>query len=644
MGATPAPRRDNREREPEQQGSRRSNYAFNRKGNKLAVGSVLSEVIPRKPVRLWPGVVIVMLQWLVRFGAPIVMPDAIAFGVFGGILGGLAVLVWWAFFSRAPRADRWVGIVLMIVAMLATSRMLDKSIATGMMGLMFPVYSIPVLSLAFVAWAIFSQRLSDVPRRASMVATILLACGGWTLLRSNGISGDAAADFAWRWSKTHEQRLVAQAGGLPVAFLAAPAPAEIPAERIVAHRIEEPPVTLPPLPVAAKSVANWPRFRGPGRDSIVPGTRIETDWHTSPPVELWRRPIGPGWSSFAVLGDLLYTQEQRGDDEMVTCYNAATGKPVWAHRDAARFWESNAGAGPRSTPALHHGHVFTFGATGILNVLDAGDGAVVWSRNPATDTGTKVPGWGFASSPLVVGDMVIVAVSGQLAAYDAATGAPRWVGPAGGDSYSSPHLATIDGVAQILLMSAVGATSVRPADGSLLWRYSWPSDTRIMQPAVMADGDLLFSSGDAMGGGGMRRIAVVHGTGGGTESWTTEERWTSTGLKPNFNDFVVYDGNLFGFDGGILACLDLKDGKRKWKGGRYGHGQFVLLRDQGVLLVLSEEGELALVKAASDQFTELARFPAMDDKTWNHPVLAGDRLLVRNGIEMVAFRLSLASR
>jgi outer membrane protein assembly factor BamB len=282
--------------------------------------------------------------------------------------------------------------------------------------------------------------------------------------------------------------------------------------------------------------------------------------------------------------------------------------------------------------------VYTFGATGILNALDAGNGAVLWSRNAASDTGTKVPGWGFASSPLVVGDIVVAAAAGKLAAYDLSTGAPRWVGPAGGDSYSSPHLVTIGGVPQILLMSALGATSVAPADGTLLWKYAWPSDTRIMQPAVTADGDLLITAGDAMGGVGMRRIAVAHGPAG----WTTEERWTSAGLKPSFNDSVIHDGYVYGFNGGILACVDLKDGKRMWKGGRYGAGQLVLLRDQSLLLVLSEEGELALVKAAPGQFTELARFPAMEGKTWNHPVLAGDRLLVRNGNEMVAFRLALA--
>jgi outer membrane protein assembly factor BamB len=602
-------------------------------------------VSPRQPLRLWLGVVAVVLL-LLRFVLPVVVPDAAIFGMLGVLLGGLAVIVWWAFFSRAPRLDRWGAVVLMIVALLATSRIVDKSIATGMMGYMFPVYSIPTLCLAFTVWAIFSRRLPDGPRRASMAATILLASGAWALLRTDGIHG-LSSDLAWRWSMTREERLLAQTGGelsalppaAPAALPAALVSARIPGEAPAAPKAEVLPVSLPKTPAPAKTEAEWPGFRGPGRDSIVPGTRIKTDWSASPPVVLWRRPVGPGWSSFAVHGELLYTQEQRGDDEIVACYNAANGKPVWAHRDAARFWESNSSAGPRATPTLHDSHVFTFGATGIVNALDAGNGAVLWSRNAGADTGVKAPMYGFASSPLVVGDMIIVAASGHLAAYDAATGAPRWYGPPAGASYSSPHLLIIHGVPQILLMGSLGVTSVSPADGKLLWKHSWPSSgTRIMQPAVTEDGDLLISNGDGMGGDGIRRIAVVHGPAG----WTTEERWTSNALRSNFNDFVVHDGHLFGFSGNILACIDVKDGKRIWKGGRYGAGQLVLLRDQGVLLVLSEEGELALVSAASDKFTELARFPAMEGKTWNHPVLAGDRLLVRNDSEMVAFRLSLA--
>jgi len=353
----------------------------------------------RQPLRLWPGVVIVLLQWLLRFVVPIIIPEALTVGVMGGLVCGLGVVVWWGFFSRAPRRERWVAVVLMIVAFVATSYLVDESIATAMMGMMLAVYAFPVLSLAFVIWAVASHRLPEGSRRATMVATILLACGVWTLVRTGGFTGDMDNDFAWRWAQTPEERLLAQAGPEPTGLRSVPESAEV--------------------------VTTWPGFRGPDRDSIIRGVRIATDWSESPPVELWRRPIGPGWSSFAVRGDLIYTQEQRGEDEVVSCYDVITGEPVWRHRDAARFWEANAGAGPRATPTLSDGRVYTFGATGILNVLDADDGTVVWSRNAATDTGVEIPPWALAGSPLVVDDAVIVAAAGKLASYDLATGTPR---------------------------------------------------------------------------------------------------------------------------------------------------------------------------------------------------------------------------
>jgi len=566
--------------------------------------------IPKKTLRLWPGVVLVVLQWVIRFGVPLVLPDAVAFAVIGGVVAGLLVIIWWAFFSRAPRIERWGAILLMVLALFVTSRLIHVSIATAMMGMMFPLYSIPVLCLAFVIWAVASRGLSERLRRATMVATILLACGGWTLVRTGGFTGDLHHDFAWRWARTPEERLLAQAANEPVA---------------------------PPAAAAAADVGpDWPGFRGAARDSVIRGVRIQTNWSASPPVQLWRRPVGPGWSSFAVHGDRFYTQEQRGDDELVACYKVATGEPVWRHRDTARFWEANAGAGPRGTPTLSKGLLYTLGATGILNALNAGDGSLAWSRNAAADTGAKLPGWGFSSSPLVVEDIVVVATAGALAAYDLASGKQRWLGPKSGGGYSSPQLLTIDGVAQVLFLNGAGATSVAPGDGTRLWEHPWKG-VPMLQPAVTPDGDILISTTGDTGGTGIRRIAVAHGAGG----WTVEQRWMSSGLKPYFNDFVVHGGHAFGFDGSILACIELKEGKRQWKGGRYGNGQLVLFPDQDVLLVLAENGELVLV-GATQEFTEIARFPALTGKTWNHPVLVGDILLVRNSEEMAAFRLALA--
>ncbi|MGQ0735627.1 MAG: outer membrane protein assembly factor BamB family protein [Acidobacteriota bacterium] len=633
----------------------------------------------RKPLRLWPGVVLAVLLAVMRYVLPVIAPDAMVLGmplamlgVVAGVAGALAIVLWWLLASRAPWIERISALFLLAGALLVTSRVVHPSIANGMMGLMLPFFAIPVLALVLVAWAVATHRLADGLRRASMVGAILVACGGFTLIRTGGVSGEGTSDLHWRWTPTPEDRLLAQAADEPAALTrvesaaspsteaggrpaegprpgpadstptgSRPAPvATSPSEsRVAAPADNESPVRVGE-PAAETTTAEWPGFRGPARDGIVRGVRIVTDWTESPPVELWRRPIGPGWSSFAVHGDLVYTQEQRGDEEMVSCYRLSTGEPVWMHRDRVRFWESNGGAGPRATPTLSNGRIYTFGATGIVNALDATNGAVAWSRNAATDTGVKVPDWGFAGSPLVTSRLVVVAVAGQLVAYDVATGDRRWSGPAGGAGYSSPHLVTIDAVDQVLLLRGSRTISVAPADGTVLWEHVWQPSASIVQPALAPGGGVLLATGDAMGGLGIRRIAVARGP----EGWKVEERWTSRGLKPYFNDMVVHNGHAYGFDGSILASIDLGDGTRKWKGGRYGHGQMVLLPEQDLLLVLSEDGDIALVAATPDKYTEVARVSVLNGKTWNHPVVVGDVLLVRNGEEMAAFRLKLDER
>jgi len=616
------------------------------------------QVASRTPLRLWPGVIAAVVLVLARYVLGLVNPDFFVYAMLGSLACAAAIALWWLFFSRAPWIERLGAFVVLVMAFYATRPFLDKSITDGMMGMMFAVYALPpVVAPAFVAWAVATRRLSDGLRRATMVATIFLACGVWLLLRTDGIMG-SGSQIAWRFVKTPEQRLLATADDLP----ATPAQRETTEDpktpavaratdesRDAAHEkavvftpasaaaTTEPAAPAPPTPTKP---AEWPGFRGPNRDGVIRGERIETDWSKSAPVEMWRRPVGPGWSSFAVNGDLLYTQEQRGEEEVVACYRVSTGKPVWRHSDATRFWESNAGAGPRGTPTLSNGRVYALGATGILNALDARSGAVVWSRNVASDTKSKVPEWGFSSSPLVIDDIVIVAASGKLAGYDVTTGNLRWSDPSHGGSYSSPHRSTIDGVAQVLLLNSGGATSVAPATGKLLWEHPWKADMTVVQPSVIGDGDVLISASTGAGGMGIRRLAVAHGSGG----WTVEERWTSNGLKPYFNDYVVHKGHAYGFDGNILSCIDLQDGQRRWKGGRYGNGQLVLLTDQDLLLVSSEEGELALVSATPEAYKEIARIPGLEGKNWNHPVVVRDVLLVRNDHEMAAFRLSVEGR
>ena len=600
----------------------------------------------RKPLRLWPGVAIAIVQALVMFGAPVVAPDAsLPIGMLGGVIGAVLIFLWWLFFSRAQWLERIGAILLMAGGVFAARSLAHISIVGAGQGMLAYILPVPYLALGLVSWAWLTRHLQDGARRAALVAAILLVCTPFALIRTDGVS-DTVSQFHWRWTPTAEERLLAQAHDEPKPLPPAPAPVETPKEVPAIKAEEAAPKTEPSksAPAAATTTtataadtrAEWPGFRGPNRDDVIRGVRINTDWPASPPAELWRRPIGPGWSSFAVQGEVFYTQEQRGDEEIVSAYDLRTGEPVWRHRDRARFYESNGGPGPRSTPTLSSGRVYTHGATGIVNALNARDGSVIWTRNASTDTGSPMPGWGYTSSPLVLDDLVIVSSSGRVVAYESATGQPRWTAKTGGGSYSSPHLVTIDGVTQIVMPNGAGATGLAVADGTPLWHYAWEG-APILQPTILADGEMLITSGDMMGGMGTRRIAVTRGATG----WTVEERWSSRGLKPYYNDLVVHEGHAYGFDGSILACIDVADGNRKWKGGRYGTGQLLLLADQDLLLVISEDGELALVSATPDQFREVSRFRVLDDKTWNHPVLVGDILLVRNGEEMAAFRLSV---
>lgn len=622
----------------------------------------MSKKIP-DPVslRLWPGVALAVFALLVRFGLPMALPDATIFGMdtgLGGLLGSviatLGIIAWWLFFSRAPWSERLGALAVMGIAVFATKAVAHPSIAGAGQGYLIYLGGIQLMTLALVLWAVATRDFSAGVRRASMAAALVAACGFWAIIRTDGVSSSLlGSDYHWRWTPTAEERLLAKTAVEPERVVPPPpvveTPTLVPVPAAAAPAATEPAPAAPAgtgavtseggvSPARDTSRVEWPGFRGPARDGVVQGVRINTDWSASPPVPLWRRPIGPGWSSFAVQGDLIYTQEQRGDEEMVAAYRRSTGEPVWRHSNPVRFYESNGGAGPRATPTIDHDRVFAHGATGVVNALDARTGKLLWSHDSSADTGVPVPGWGFSSSPLVIDGTVIIAASGALIAYDAATGETRWVMKSRGGSYSSPHLLTINGAPQVVLMGGQGTAGVAVADGAVLWENAW-AGSPMVQPASLPGGDLLITSADAMGGLGVRRLAITQGPGG----WTVAERWTSRGLKPYFNDYVIHKGHAYGFDGNILSAVNLESGERAWKGGRYGNGQMLLLADQDLLLVTSEEGELALVSATPGKYTELARIPALNAKTWNHPVLIGDVLLIRNGEEMAAFRLSLDS-
>ena len=371
------------------------------------------------------------------------------------------------------------------------------------------------------------------------------------------------------------------------------------------------------------------------------GFRVASDWAKSPPKELWRHRIGPGWSSLAVVGKSVFTQEQRGDGEYIVCYSADDGKEIWAHHDVARFTEMVAGVGPRATPTFASGKLFALGATGKLNCLNAANGKVLWTRDIAADSGAKIPQWGFSSSPLVAQGIVTVFAGGDngksVLAYKADTGELAWSAGEGSLSYCSPQLLNIAGVDQILISTDKGTSSFEPNSGKLLWHYSWPVDglARIVQPALVGEHDLLIGSGM---NNGTKRITVSHDDKG----WQTKEQWTSRSISPYYNDFVVYEDHLYGFDMNFFTCVSLKNGAKKWRVRGYDNGQVLLLAEQGLLVILSEQGDVALVAATPDEHKEIATFKALEGKTWNHPVIANGKLYVRNGQEIACFQLPVS--
>ncbi len=403
----------------------------------------------------------------------------------------------------------------------------------------------------------------------------------------------------------------------------------------------EPAVSPAPHATADASGAgsDFPQFLGPDRTATLAGPTLDPDWKARPPTEVWRQPIGAAWSGFAVVGERAVTQEQRGDQESVTCYDLRTGRLLWAHGDAASYSTTIAGAGPRCTPTIVSNRVFTLGATGLLNCLELASGRLVWQRSITGDAGARMPEWGFAGSPLFLDGLVIVSAGGQpdksLLAYRADSGQLRWAAGSAPVGYSSPFVAELAGVRQILVFNSRRITAHDPASGTVLWEYPWGvGQPHVAVPVVVGTSRVVFSSGYGVG-------AELLDIGRQADGFLAATRvWQSRRMKAKFANLVARDGFLYGLDDGILACVDLADGSLRWKEGRYGHGQGLLLSEH--FLLMSEPGELVLLRPTPEAPHELHRFRVFSSKTWNPIALAGEFLLVRNDLEAACLRLTLA--
>ena len=380
----------------------------------------------------------------------------------------------------------------------------------------------------------------------------------------------------------------------------------------------------------------WTEYRGPGRTGIYAEMEIMADWPSGKLPRLWRRPIGGGYASVVVAEGTIFTIEQRRQKEVVTAYDLDSGREKWIHGWEAEFQEIMGGNGPRATPVWHDGRIYALGAAGELRCLDARSGKRIWSRNILLHNQAQNLQWGMAASPLIVDDKVIVLPGGSggksIVAYNRLTGDPIWKAFDDKQSYISPQLVTLVGRRQIMIVSQMRAMGVAVDDGTLIWEFPWIyNHARAAQPIVTADNRFFISAGYGYGAALIEIFSEV-------DVFKTRTIWTSNRMKNKFASSVLYEGYIYGLDEAILACIDAVTGELKWKGGRYGYGQLLLA--SGHLIITSENGEVALVKADPDKWEEVARFPAIEGKTWNVPAIADGRLIVRNTTEMACFRIA----
>lgn len=381
----------------------------------------------------------------------------------------------------------------------------------------------------------------------------------------------------------------------------------------------------------------WTNFRGPNRDGRYDERPIKTNgWSALKPV--WKQPVGDGFSSFVVADGIAYTIEQRRQQEVVAAYSVENGRELWTRAWGASFSVDDTGDGPRSTPTWDEGRIYALGAEGELESLDAKSGKVLWQKNILSDNGASNLQWGTAESPLIVDDKVIVMPGGTsgkgFVAYNKLTGARVWSSQNDRASYTSPMLATLGGKRQIIAVTASRLVGLDPSDGTLLWSYPWSTSMgiNIAQPLVVGKNRIFLSAGYGHGA----TLVELTPQGKGFDVRTV---WENTNLKTKFNSPVYDNGYVYGLDEGILTCIDVATGERKWKGGRYNYGQ-VLYASGHLIVTDGASGEVALVKADPTQFTEVARIQAVSGKTWNVPAIAGGRLLVRNGSEMACYNLA----
>lgn len=501
------------------------------------------------------------------------------------------------------KGTRWWLLIAILAIIALASIWIWISDAGQRQEKVFQAVFLAIISLfLIICWLLIFSRLKWRIRIIALGGIALAILLTIALVRVRGFTGDLVPILDWRWSKTTGDS------------------------------------TIPDHEVTSGFPAmDYPQFLGPNRNATLHGIKLARDWSLRPPRLVWRQPIGEGWSAFAIAGNSAITQAQEGEKEKVVCYELKTGELQWSHSDHARFEVAPAGIGPRATPTVVDNYVYTLGATGLLNCLDFSTGKPIWSTDIIHDNKSKVADWGMSGSPLVINDSVVVSAGGMygrsLVAYHKDTGEIMWGGGNDSSGYSSPQFRSLAGIPQILIFNYKSVVSHDPNTGHVLWRYAWPGAESVAQPVPLPNNQLLVSSGYGIGS---KLLRIQRDIGGELQA---NLLWESRGLKAKFTNVVYSDEYVYGLDDGILVCLNMSNGKRTWKKGRYGHGQMILVDD--LLLVQAESGDVVLLEANPTSHVELGRFPALVGRTWNNPTLAAPYLLVRNDREAACYELPL---
>jgi hypothetical protein len=523
-------------------------------------------------------------------------------------------LVWWLTRRSLSWGQRFLVLLAALVIAIVFGGLTRRTIQNPVI---LASNALPIVIAVWWGAYMLTRGSAARVRVPALVACLALVWTPFLLLRMTGFHGNLRGDFHWRWTPTGEELYLAQRN--PAVATTAPAK----------------PLELRP--------ADWPAFRGPNRDATVHGLKISTDWQTNPPKVLWKQRVGPAWSSMIIVDDHLYTQEQRGQSEAVVCRDATTGNELWSHEETGRFEDDMSGPGPRATPAFDKGRIFNQGTFGALTCLDASTGRVIWTHDIRKDTDAPMPMWGFSASPLVINDRVITYAGGEskktIAAYSTDEGHLLWTADAGKMSYGSPQLFEGQGSPSVLMFANEGLFCFDPQSGQLRWQL--PLEQKVglpaaLQPCLVSPTSIVIGNGAAFGA---QRLDLSPGGGAPTPP---SRAWVSTRLKPGFSDMVYHDGFIYGFDGIVFCCVDAATGNRRWREGRYGAGQVLLLADQGLLVVSTEDGQAVLLKCTPEKSEELSRLQAVSGKSWNHLALAQNRLYLRSDAELACLQLPSA--